>query len=218
MENPDPGPQFRATFDAEVTDRLVASLRRAYGTACELYAPERGSSEATFGFNLYHHAMHEIVQAADAAPDLVRVLSQKPTFRFRIGPYELGCYRVGMSDKASIWSSFPASEAAIGLVVDEACAMPLFHRGASSFAEARKLVLAHLGNVDEGLRAAYLCIPGQTDGKTITGWAFAHPIWIASDATAGKPAVETPVLVPEIVVEEPVVRRKPKRAAHEATG
>ena len=124
-------------------------------------------------------------------------------------------------------------------MMEEQFRMPLFGFG-GGVESARKLILAHLGNADEGMRAVYLCIPGKTEGGRITGWLFARPIYRADEKTTAAPSTRQ-VLLPEVVVEAPVVTlkskrtdeaalppevaatelvvtRKPKKSAHEATG
>ena len=214
MENPSPGELFEQTFEPATTELLVRSLRRAYETACEHHAPERGGNEATFGYGLYHYAVHELCREAErGSPQVdVQVTSKQPLFRLQIGVYELACHRVGLSERESIWTAFPKNEGAAISMVEEQFRMPLFGFGNAGAASARKLILAHLGNADEGMRAVYLCIPGKTDGGRITGWLFARPLFRADDKTiTARPAMKQ-ALLPEVVIEEPIVTRKSKRA------
>ncbi len=242
-ETPSPGELFERTFNPATIEVLVSSLRRAYGTACEHHEPERGGNEATFGYGLYHYAVHELCLEAERASDEVTmaVTSKQPLFRLQIGPYEVACHRVGLSERESIWTAFPKNEGAALSMMEEQFRMPLFGFGGVGGVEsARKLILAHLGNADEGMRAVYLCIPGKTEAGRITGWLFARPIYRADEKTIAAPSTKQ-VLLPEVVVEEPVVTlkskrtdeaalppevaatelvvtRKPKKSAHEATG
>ncbi len=269
-ETPSPGELFEQTFNPATIEVLVRSLRRAYGTACEHHEPGRGGNEATFGYGLYHYAVHELCLEADRASEevtkevtskqvtknvthrgvtscitfgkvTIRVTSKQPLFRLQIGPYEVACHRVGLSERESIWTAFPKNEGAALSMMEEQFRMPLFGFGGVGGVEsARKLILAHLGNADEGMRAVYLCIPGKTEAGRITGWLFARPIYRADEKTIAAPSTKQ-VLLPEVVVEEPVVTlkskrtdeaalppevaatelvvtRKPKKSAHEATG
>jgi hypothetical protein len=231
MVTPSPGELFERTFAAEATAPLVRCLRRAYETACEHHVPQRGSNEVTFGINLYFHAVHELCQQADQSPGLVTIPTRQPIFRMRMGEFELACHRVGLSERESIWTSFPKNEGAACLMVEEQLWLPGL---APTFdlTRARKLILAHLGNADEGMRAVYLCIPGRTDSGRITSWVFARAIYRADEKTVLAPApsllpevvVDAPVVTrksaapPEVVAEELVLTRKSKKSLHEAAG
>src|SRR3954471_21489851 len=111
-ENPHPGELFERTFVAGTTTPLVQALRRAYETACEHHVPALGSNEVTFGINLCFRAVHELCREADRRASVMAVPSRQPIFRLQIGEYELACHRVGLSEKESIWSSFPKNEGA----------------------------------------------------------------------------------------------------------
>lgn len=202
--------EFEQTFTRKVTDRLVSALRGAYDTACEHHVPNQGSNEVTFGFNLYHHAVHELVQTEDG--DLgIRLLSRHPTFRLAVGDFELCCHRVGYSAGEDIRYAFPKNEGAACTMVESQLWLPTM-APAASVQQARKLVIAHLGNADDGLGAIYLCIADRTDGERIVSWAFTHLLWKADDQQMMTDA-DADAAVPDEVVEEPVVQRK-KKTAH----
>lgn len=231
METTSPGELFERTFSAQATAPLIRSLRRAYETACEHHVPERGSNEVTFGINLYFHAVHELCLQAKQNPGLVEITSRQPIFRMHMGEYELACHRVGLSERESIWTSFPKNEGAACLMVEEQLWLPglapIF-----DITRARKLILAHVGNADEGMRAVYLCIPGRTESGRITSWVFVRPLYRADDMTTAEPAanllpevlVDAPVVTrksaapPEVAAEQLVLTRKSKKSLHEAAG
>jgi hypothetical protein len=208
MENPTHGKLFEATFTAEVNAAFVEALRAAYETACEHYVPEQGSNETTFGFNLYHHAVHEHCKMAEVVEGL-EVLSRNPTFRLGVGEFELACHRVGSSERENIWASFPNNEGAACTMVEEQLWLPSFAQYLG-IEKARKLILAHFGSPEDGLRAVYLCIPGKTENGRITAWMFAQPLWVAEQEE--RVEEPRPDLPPEEVVDAPVVTRKPKLA------
>jgi len=213
MENPNAGELFEQTFVPATVERLVRGLHRAYQTACEHHEPERGGNESTFGFSLYHYAVHELCREVARAPDdvAVEITSRHPLFRLQVGAFELACHRVGLSERENIWSAFPKNEGAACLMVERQFWLPGFEPEIG-LAHARKLVLAHLGNADEGMRAVYLCIPSKTDSHgRIAGWGLAWPLFRADDKAGVRPAAK-PALLPEVVVEAPIVTRKPKRA------
>ncbi len=205
-----PGEQFNATFTPAAVQPIIAALKRAYLTACELHDPDRGSNETTFGFNLYEFAVHEFRNEADPKKNRLRVISSRPVFRLGIGEFELACHRVGRSAKQDIRASMPNNDGAACTMVEQ-----LLLPGMAEIFDlpkARKVVIAHLGNPEDGMGAVYLCIAGHTDGERITSWAYTHPIWNVGD----EDAVETPAAPPpdkpaDEVIAPPAVRKKPRK-------
>jgi hypothetical protein len=203
-----PGPSFDAAFDEAVSSGFVLALERAYDTACEHFVPGLGSNETTFGFNLYHHAAHELAAEAKVLEG-VKVASRNPRFRMTAGTYELACHRVGQSAKEDISVSFPNNEGAASTMVESQLWLTGISKG-RSLALARKVVIAHLGNAEDGLEAVYLCIPGATDKDRISEWAYSRLLWKRGD-TARIPDSRPMDFPPDEQVNVPVVRRKPRR-------
>jgi hypothetical protein len=205
-----PGPVYDQTFDGKVRSALVDALGQAYETATELHVPARGSNERTFGYGLYEFAVHELGQVARALPEQLSIASMYPSFRLGVGDFELACHRVGRSVWDDIYASFPNAESAAYTMVEEQLWLPhvVRHVGLEN---ARRLVLAHMGNPEESLRAVYLCIPGRTQGTRIVEWAFAEALWVA-DRAESVGTLSAPRPAAEEVVEEPVIRRKDKKA------
>ncbi len=203
----DPGPLFASTFSVAIRNELTDALAAAYATATELHDPKRGSNESTFGYGLYHYSIHEICARVG---DRMTVVSRQPSFRFRVGDYELACHRVGTSEREDICQSFPNAENAAYTMCEAQLWLPGMG-GSPGLQQARRLVLAHMGNAEDGFRAAYLCIPGETDGTRIVRWAFADPIWTAGQSVEDNGLHLADNEVPEESVGEPVVRRKPKK-------
>lgn len=201
----EPGPDYQRTFTTSTKELLVTAVVEAYRTAEEHYDTSRGSNTRTFGFGLYNYNVHELCRAANASAGTVMILRRYPSFRLQVDAYEIACYKVGTSCSQDIWSSFPGNQgAAPALVREQPSLFPEFE---PSMESPGKLVLAHLGNPEDGLEALYLCAPTETDGRRITGWAFVDPLWqkenIASLMTA--PVRER---VPAEPVTEPEVRPK----------
>lgn len=209
MQNFSPSELFEATFTDVVKTAIVAAVRRAYDTACEHHVPEHGGNAPTFGFTLYHYVVHELCREIEAV-EAMRVISRVQLFRLGVGEFELACHRVGNSERENIWCAFPNNEGAACTMVEEQLWLPGVeaHRGIE---QARKLIIAHFGNPEDGFRAIYLCIPGKTEGARITEWAFTMPLWIADGVTTSIKA--GPSLPPEELVEAPLVRRKQSQPA-----
>jgi hypothetical protein len=140
-------------------------------------------------------------------------LSRYPSFRLGIGEFELACHRVGLSEKEDIWSSFPTNDGAAQTMVERQLWLPRVGKDAG-IERARKLILAHMGNADDGLRAVYICVPGKTKGGLIMAWAFCRLIWKAKEATQS--AEESREIAPEETIADPIVRRKRNRNKHES--
>lgn len=207
-----PGAQFNATFTSAAVQSIVAALKRAYATACELHDPDRGSDETTFGFNLYKFAVHELRKEARLKTTVLRVISAGPVFRLAVGEFELACHRVGRSARQDIRSSLPNNDGAACTMVEEQLCLPGME-DSYDLPKARKVVIAHLGNAEDGLGAIYLCIAGHTDGERITSWAYTRPIWHVDDEGVSEaPAAPPPPDKPgDEIIAPPVVRKKPKK-------
>jgi hypothetical protein len=183
---------------------MVRALRRAYENACEFHDPAVGSNEQTFGFQLYFFAKHRLEEEANDSNGLLRIASTMPIFRLAAGEYELACHRVGRSAGENIWTSFPKNEGAAASM-----AMDQYLPGlAPDLRQAKKVVLAHLGNPEDGYGKSYLCIPTrEADGK-IVEWGYAQELDSSVMAQATEFAA-TPEH-PEEVISEPVLRKKDK--------
>lgn len=208
---PDPG--FHSAFSPSVRDLLVSALGEAYTTAEVHFEAKRGNNTKTFGFELYHCAVHELSESAEGSGGLVCVSRSHPVFRLRVGAYEIACHKVGNSATQDIWSAFPGNKGAAPALVDE---QPfLFSEMEPSVAFPEKLVLAHLGNPEDGLEAVYLCAPAETEKKRISRWAYAECLWsrTSSSVSATPTAVAQPV--PAETLEEPVVRLKQDEATRD---
>lgn len=203
----EPDEHFLWTFSTDVTGRLVDGLLRAYETASEQYVVARGSNAQTFGYTLYHFAVHELDLEAAESGGLIELLHRSPSFRLRVGEYRLACHRVGTHAFENIWSSFPSNDGAIRQMVDE----PWFPGMEPTMSTARGVVIAHMGNQEDGLQAVYLCIPARERNGMIVEWGVAHQVWSADSTSI--PVHDAPMVADaaaEEIIEEPVVRRRAK--------
>lgn len=205
------GALFEAIFSS--TSTLAATFRdaleRAYDNACENHHPSRGSNEMTFGFDVYHFAVHELTSAAERSGGALRIISRFPTFRLGANDYELACHRVGTHADENIDTAFPNNDNAACTMVQAQLWLPGVDR-AAGIEKARKVVIAHLGNPEDGLGAIHACIPGKTVGDRIAGWAVTQRMWHSDDGRSFD-AIASASPPPAEVIEVPVVRRKRKR-------
>ena len=214
MPNDDFETQF-ATFAVRLEQPLLRALRGAYGEACEQYGSYEGGNESTFGTNVYNFVIHELDLASKNDP-FVEITKRAPLFRFTAGAFELCCHRVGHSETDDIRTHFPNGKGATTMVSGQ---MSLgFNEAGPDLKEARRLVVAHMGNHEDGLCAVYLCIGKTADEEHIKEWAYAHCIW-KRDTAGAQPASEMPKdLTPEETVEEKEPRRKVRRTDREGEG
>ena len=84
-----PYPSLHTTFHEGVCPDLVEAIRVAYGNAAEQHAPDMGSNEHTFGFNVYYFVCYELERIADSRPDEVQVRKSGALFRLKMGEYEV---------------------------------------------------------------------------------------------------------------------------------
>lgn len=182
------------------------ALSAAYDTACEHHVPKRGSTEQMFGFNLYGFAVHELALLAEAPNSGVQLTSRQPTFRLRAGEFEIACHRVGRRGTDDIAGCFPNNEGA----VQEMLEVQLWLQGVDlGLEKARKIVLAHMGNHEDGFEAAYLCFPGKTNKEKISSWAYSHRLWVKDQAE--KPLGSQETRAPDEQIEEAKPRRRRKK-------
>ena len=161
--------------------------------------------------------VHELVDEARDSGGLLQVLSRDPSFRLGVGEFELACHRVGSYASDDIWSCFPGNEGAACQMVE-----PLWFSGMEPRVdEARRAVIAHVGNPEDGFQGLYLCIPSRTHDQKIIEWGVAHPVWKHECAAAetevyvdGSSAA--PEKAPEETIGDPVVRRRERRDSEDS--
>jgi len=203
----DPGELFRATFQPQHREALVAALQRGYRTAAEQHDPEHGSNEQTFGFGLYHFNVFELRSTATSNAALgFDEVTVNQAFRLRLDAYTLACHRVGHYANENIWSSFPDNSGAAHALVAQQGWLPGMEPRVDT---ARNLVLAHFGNPEDGLDAVYLCIPTREKDERITEWGFADLLWHRGGDDPTRHGLPGPTLLtPAETIETPLVRRK----------
>lgn len=215
----DPGSKFQETFSDEVTRAMVDALAAAYDRACDLHEPEWGCDEQSFGFLVYKFAVHALCEEFANEHDNTEVTNRLPAFRLRAGEYQLACHKVGHRAGDDIHSCFPGNDNAAPRMVEGQLWLDGVDRdaGTTNLERARKLILAHLGNPEDGLQAVYLCFPRRTgnDGK-ISEWAYSHLVWKADEGSTAHDSAGNGTEVPDEVIDPVVVRpRKRVRKRHE---
>jgi len=205
---------LETTFDS-IARGLVAALREAYDTACEHHDPGEGGNSKTFGYCLYHYAVHEISNSPEKEDGRLEVISTDPTFRFKVGEFELACHRVPAGD---IWDSFPRNDGAVGEMVDTELWLPgcePAEESAIDLQDVRKVVLAHQGGPEDGLVAAYICMPIRLNSAgQIEAWGYVKPLADPADFGRANPKDDMPKTPPESI-DDVSVRRKRKSKSND---
>lgn len=199
---------------------LLPALRRAYRDACDARAQFAGANEVTFGTEVYHFAKYEIGKVAERTKLVTILDDEEPKFRFGAGKYVLACHKVGRRADDDIHASFPRARGATSMV-EEQMMLPgvLVAMDRKAVKAASRVVLAHMGNHEEGLCAVYLCIAaGGAEDEKIRGWAHAERIWKrdpAELAATEAPKTQTPPVEPEAEVDAQPRRRVRRKSGEE---
>lgn len=169
-------------------------LDRSYQYASATHLTDAGSNDATFGFNLYWFNVHQFEMFAESAGVGIEVASTRPEFRLKIGDFWVACHRVGSSMADPIQHSFPrnpngpgrlaglnAIQLCLDLPIEDDPSVP------------SNLILAHMGNPDDGLQAIYVAVPvGTSAAGRVNEWRFTKLVWRA-DALKQVPDVPAPI-------------------------
>lgn len=206
-QNPDPGALFRTVFTSELKREILAAAMRAYRIVQEDQRPNVGYNSQTFGHCVYHVGCYQLGEVCKLSPgQLTRMEELGNLARFQSGDYTLGFYKVGKSAHENIWECFPTSENGAN---DGHPILPGLEDELLDQVDAlRYVVVAHLGNPEDGLCALYLCIPIEKSGGKIRRWGYAEPIYIADGTMAVSVEAPDAPLTPEaprisVPAEEP---------------
>ena len=171
-----PDPLFFKLFDGERGLLLLNCLEKGYATAQHTYkeAQSGGANQYTFGYDLYHYVVHEIKEGIQADPSGFQIVPERNAllFRLKLGEFTLACHRVGRTEADDISTHFPNNNGAILHMVPHQYLPGLV----PEVNQLRNVVLAHMGNPDDGLCAAYLCFPIKAEGERIIKWGYTHEL------------------------------------------
>jgi hypothetical protein len=170
-----PHSSFYSTFSGSVQRSLVRALTIAYSDACQDHHPDSGGDEQLYGLSVYKYSIHRIAEVAELSPAVFTSVVMRPEFRVVAGQYEFCCHRVGRTAGEDILRSFPNNDGAAAKMIQ----IPYLPGCEPVIAELRKLVLAHMGNVEDGLQAVYLCFPVREENGRIVEWGYAEEIYRA---------------------------------------
>lgn len=197
--------RFIRAFTPELQGLLVRAIKDTYHEACEAHAVAPNSDSVTFGTSLYRFAGHRLSRLAEEHPEHIALVREHPSFLHRVGQYDLFCHRVAKRSDANIWTSFPNPKT------------ESYQRGVTLFLpgmepgleDVNHVVLAHMGNDEDGLYSVHLCIPIKDSVGGIE-WGYTHELYqhpAESTSPMAMPSSSTPG--PESVeIALPVVRRR----------
>ena len=205
-----PPAKFFTSFNDEVLPLLLEAVAGAYNEAGECYAIAPNADANTYGTELYRFAGHRLTRVAGQHPELISVVREHPSFTHRVGDYELICHRVAKEASANIWNSFPNPNTE-GIQKGATLFLPGLEPNLDG---VTRLVLAHIGNQEEGLCAVYICFPLANASGGIE-WGHVQELY-RKQGEALSTASER-IAAEEVDVDAPVVRRRDrtKKASEE---
>ncbi len=203
-----PSQEFLSKFSPELCAQWVAALDTAYNEAAEHHYPDRGDNALTFGVRVYAYACKRLGGIAEDDDNGISI-QKGPSFRLRLSDgYEVGCHKVGNTAQQDIWSSFPGNRGGVRTLIEEQIPFPIFK---PEEVQGKKFVLAHTGNPDDGLCAVYICQAKRLDHNgQICEWEFVHQVW-KRDTDRIQHELRKADRIPEERVDEPVLKRKPRK-------
>ncbi len=209
-----------AAFPQSVLDAFVGALRALYDNipTSDEFA---GFDNTCFGLALYRMAPEELRPALRSEGHSLKVRSEDNAWVYELDGVTFSCQRVGSTSDVEIRRAFPRNYRAPlhGMYGNDAMGAWLPFPGLDRDREASSdapapLVLAHVGNEEDGLLAAYLCQPRWVENGHIRSWGFAVPLLECSGGTGvasarGGPAPDVP---PAEQIGRAAVRRKSRLA------
>lgn len=202
---------INANFNPSVILGIVTSLERAYSSALDNYDVSKGSNEGTFGYDIYNFVRHELIEYSRKSTTSLLLKSKAPLFRMKIGDFEVSCHRVGEHEHQHISNCFPNTDGPVHYKKkgdsSEQLSIPNFYHGKEHEWIPFNVVLAHLGNCETGLRAIYICRPGNVNNEKITSWEYSKLLWRIDESTTNK-IVADRVFHAEETIGMPIVSAK----------
>jgi hypothetical protein len=188
---------------------IVTAVRTAYASvATRHYNPDEGWDEQLFGFTVYKLIQHGITRTAQDTSSGISIDPNSLSFRFTVGGFRFGLYRLGTRAVDTIDASFPNNHNAAGeLALDNV--QYKFELGENAYMP-HSLVIGHLGNHEFGCEQVWVAEPLHENEGAISGWGWTKQLWRFDGVQLQPTAV--PVL-PSAVPPKPVVLTLKRRSA-----
>lgn len=207
-------------FTSDVRWALVEVLDEAYQLASARYDPELGCNGFTFGTDLYHFAKFRLQGRGEPAlaPIPLGETSSELELRLRVSEFNVAVHRVGCSSGEDISACFPSSSggpARLARLNAVQLELQLGWTGAAPFAS--NVVVAHLGNPENGLEAVYLAVPfGVAESGKINAWAYTELVWQwDGEGASDYQVADLPQAIP---IDEVTVQVRARKSEVEDTG
>jgi hypothetical protein len=177
---------LREQFTTDITDPLVRIYQRAYESNSECYDPLIGHDKMVFGLMIHKSAKHFISQLAFDHYWL-GIVEFNPRFVFRIKDFLISTYRVGDSIAKDIANSFPSNHGGAAQLTQanqRQLSLSFMDNGVAvaDDSSCKNLILAHMGNPNDGLCRLFLGVPSALDEKQqISEWSSTFEIWALGD-------------------------------------
>jgi hypothetical protein len=189
------------TFTPDITGPLVSLFQRAYQSNAECFDPFIGHDEMVYGLMVHKSVKYFIIDLAEKKEEgRIKILQRFPRFLFQVEEFMVSPYRVGESLDIDPNEAFPRNRNGAWMLAasnKRQMSFAFMHDGSvvEDDSTCSHLILAHIGNVEEGLHRLFLGVPAAFDDRNrITGWSTIHEIWKRDgDASALIPPVtDTP--------------------------
>ena len=163
-----------------VADALVEKIQQAYDENYDCYNPFIGHDTMTFGLMVYKSKVHFLSQLEEEF-DTIKVLSRHPYFSLKLNDYKISTYSAGHSDEDDIETAFPLNKTRASIITtqnERQLRLPFPGYEDPDDSQCREVILADIGNHENGLMKLFLGIPIKTDGDgRIIQWGTTVSLW-----------------------------------------
>jgi hypothetical protein len=151
---------------------------QSYNANYDCYDPSIGHDLMTFGLMIYKSKVFFLSKLEDETKG-IKLLQKQPYFRLRIGSYTLSTYSAGRSSNMDIEVSFPFNKTRASVITERnQQQLKLFPDDEIDDSNCREVILADIGNPEDGISKVFLGVPiaKDEDGR-ITRWGTTMLLW-----------------------------------------
>jgi len=191
---------------------ITAACTAYHKVATKYHDPDDGCDSQSFGYMVWKVLENEIVTLARDPAHGIKIDPKETAFRFQVGRFRFGVYRLGPQAVDQIDFAFPnndgAAAALAGDNVQYSFELP------DDVYLPRSLVLGHIGNPSSGCEQIWIAEPFETSTTgTISGWHWRKLIWRWDGKR--QPLATEAVLPPAVPIKVPVLTLKKKKSEQE---